>query len=251
MIRRYVDDYFVFANDDATLHAVQEAISDCLLEYKLSLNLAKSQTLARPFSTAETSARIEVAKVITEHFQRYVSSEIQDGTIEGETQAEGKSSKAVQIKIYKPKHIGKPTTISNILIRDIKKSLKASGADFDSTSNFFYQVAKRQLLNYSRILPFSKQDAVLASRISDFLYIFLEIIFFYYAMTPRVRPTYVVSEIIILLTRYLKDAPTDVAERIMTKIIEESTMIMRNSAHSRCTREHRDIKSANCSKVTW
>jgi hypothetical protein len=231
VIRRYVDDYFVFANDDATLQTIQEAISVCLLEYKLGLNLAKSQTLARPFSTAETSARIEVAKVITEHFQRYVSSEIQDGAIVSATQGEEKSSKVVQIKLYKPKYIGKPSTISNVLIRDIKRSLKSSGADFDSTSNYFFHVAKRQLLNYSRILPFSKLDAVLATRISDFLYIFLEIIFFYYAMTPRVRPTYIVSEIIILLTRYLKDAPTEVAERITTKIIEESTMIMRNSAH--------------------
>jgi hypothetical protein len=54
----------------------------------------------------------------------------------------------------------------------------------------------------------------------------LELIFFFYAMTPRVRQTYVMSEIIILTMRYLKDAPGSVAERIATKIVEESTTLM-------------------------
>jgi len=51
-ILRYVDDYFVFAADQATLEAVSRVIEITLAEHKFAINAAKTRNYATPFTTA-------------------------------------------------------------------------------------------------------------------------------------------------------------------------------------------------------
>lgn len=66
-VRRYVDDYMVFSNDENTLDIVETIISEILSEYKLYLNESKRATINRPLMTLETKAKIET-KVLFEDF---------------------------------------------------------------------------------------------------------------------------------------------------------------------------------------
>lgn len=56
-LRRYVDDYFLFAKNEAILDEMVGAIERCLEEYKLFLNSEKTRSVARPFVTNVTRAK--------------------------------------------------------------------------------------------------------------------------------------------------------------------------------------------------
>lgn len=56
-LRRYVDDFFLFAKNEGVLNQLTGAVEACLEEYKLFPNENKGQTLQRPFVTNITRAK--------------------------------------------------------------------------------------------------------------------------------------------------------------------------------------------------
>jgi len=227
-IRRYVDDYFVFANTDEYLEVVQSELSECLMEYKLSLNTAKAELSERPFSTSATSARIEIAQVISSFFDAHLV--IADPAEQASPSDSPSVAPTKPKRTYRPKHMRDPEVVANFLIRDIKRLLKANEASFDSTANYLFGVSKRSLIRYLSALPFEKIKATHTHRVSDFLYALIEALFFFYSMVPRVRQTYQIAEICILIVRYINAAEPDIRERVTKKIIDEALAVMHMAA---------------------
>ena len=62
-IRRYVDDFHIFANNTDTLDILENILSDELESYKLFLNIEKSEDLSRPFVTRISRVKHEVGQV--------------------------------------------------------------------------------------------------------------------------------------------------------------------------------------------
>ncbi|WP_363796682.1 antiviral reverse transcriptase Drt3b [Lysobacter firmicutimachus] len=67
-IRRYVDDYYVFANSSDALDRVEEAIRRALRELNLHLNEHKKEILTRPFVSKVSVARHEVSNALDDFF---------------------------------------------------------------------------------------------------------------------------------------------------------------------------------------
>ena len=67
-IRRYVDDYFIFYNDEAIFQQVLSNIIICLEEYKLFINESKTTLHERPFITIESIAKIKISEFIKDTF---------------------------------------------------------------------------------------------------------------------------------------------------------------------------------------
>jgi len=63
-IRRYVDDYFIFAESKFRLDEVKAIIRDSLGTLNLHLNEAKTQVLARPFTSKLSAARTRVGEAL-------------------------------------------------------------------------------------------------------------------------------------------------------------------------------------------
>lgn len=63
-IKRYVDDHFVFANEEKTLDIIEDVYKDELEKFKLYLNAKKSETFERPFASNITVAKA----MLCEHF---------------------------------------------------------------------------------------------------------------------------------------------------------------------------------------
>lgn len=223
-VRRYVDDYFVFANNRDDLDAIQICISECLAPYRLSINDAKSSCIARPFSTGETSARIDLASMISTIFDRAVKSEQITG-------ADGKTK-----TIHKPARIHSPEKLANVCIRDIKRTLKAHDTVFDTASNYFFSTAKRLIVRHKNRIEIQALDLTQLEWATNFLLAIIEIIFFFYASSPRVRQTYLISEIVLLIIDYVKTGPSSTAERVFTKIAQE----IKSHAASQAMGEHDD-----------
>jgi len=65
VIRRYVDDYFVFANKDDVIDRVESTLKWELEKFKLFLNVGKSDTVGRPFVSNLSQARSELREVVS------------------------------------------------------------------------------------------------------------------------------------------------------------------------------------------
>lgn len=65
-VRRYVDDYFVFANDPITLDRIESCLRRNLERYKLYVNEEKVETRSRPFVSSLTLAREEISGKLRE-----------------------------------------------------------------------------------------------------------------------------------------------------------------------------------------
>ncbi|SFE85677.1 antiviral reverse transcriptase Drt3b [Roseivivax sediminis] len=59
-VRRYVDDFHIFADEEGTLDKIERFLSDSLEEYKMFLNLDKARDFERPFVTSVSRVKFEV-----------------------------------------------------------------------------------------------------------------------------------------------------------------------------------------------
>ncbi|WP_299415371.1 antiviral reverse transcriptase Drt3b [uncultured Sulfitobacter sp.] len=63
VVRRYVDDFHLFAKNLDTLNTLEDLLADGLEEYKLFLNVEKREELQRPFVTKISRVKHEVSQV--------------------------------------------------------------------------------------------------------------------------------------------------------------------------------------------
>lgn len=62
-IRRYVDNYYVYAYQEEDLDKIKDVIEKCLGFYKLHINLAKTEKFSRPFATNMSDCKSEVSNL--------------------------------------------------------------------------------------------------------------------------------------------------------------------------------------------
>ncbi len=68
-VRRYVDDYYIFGNDETSLKRTEAEISDSLNDVNLHLNQNKRTITPRPFTTKISSGRKRVADIFVDLFE--------------------------------------------------------------------------------------------------------------------------------------------------------------------------------------
>lgn len=95
VIRRYVDDFFVFANEAASLDQAKHDISAALEELNLHLNDAKTKTIPRPFTSKLSAARSRIADALDEFFKKAAPLFGHDGTLPDSRQIERARSAAI------------------------------------------------------------------------------------------------------------------------------------------------------------
>lgn len=69
VIRRYVDDYFIFSNDERAAERAKEIIRTCLRDFNLHLNDAKTDVARRPFVSPISVVRSRIAGLIEDFFK--------------------------------------------------------------------------------------------------------------------------------------------------------------------------------------
>lgn len=69
VIRRYVDDYFIFTNSDHTANKIIALLEENLRKYKFHLNTSKTKKKTRPLITGITRAKIHTNEAIKEIFE--------------------------------------------------------------------------------------------------------------------------------------------------------------------------------------
>lgn len=130
LIFRYVDDYFIFFNEDKVINAIQDELALALKEYKLFLNEEKVREYNRPIITPTSIAKAHILDLIKSRFPS-ISTEI-----DNEKKITPKYNNATRssdfIQAYKSIMSESGVTIKDVIsysLMLIEKSIKKSLAE--------------------------------------------------------------------------------------------------------------------------
>jgi hypothetical protein len=178
-IFRYVDDYFIFFNDEEDKEMILKEFKLCLKEYKLYLNDSKSAIYSKPIITEISIAKQKISDLFNETL--FLKENKEDDEIKS---------------IY---------FSSNNVITRFKTIIKESKVDYKDIMNYSLAVLDNKTLNLTK--KWKSLDDKNEKHQRHFEKGFLEILdvaFFLYSVAPRVNSTIKISLIIDKIVSFLK-----------------------------------------------
>ena len=184
-IFRYVDDYFVFYNEESDRKEIVDELQHTLRKYKLYLNAEKAVVYEKPIITEITIAKRQIAELL-------------DDTIR--FSLEKSSLKEGDEECWK----GSIYINSNRLITAFKIIIKSCGVAYKDMLNYTMSIVERKC---ERVL---KDFEMVASEFQSYRQLvraltgILEFVFFIYSVSPRVNTTIRLCRILRVINSFLK-----------------------------------------------
>lgn len=199
--RRYVDDFFLFARNEAVLDELNQAVETCLEEYKLFPNEGKLQNLKRPFVTNITQAKQGI------------------GNIANKLVAEAKKPLSEE----KEEQTNTRRNMRNLL-EELRLVVRDTDASFSEvTGPIYYDIGRaiRGVLKISEDLtPDTKVDVI--NRVRSIL----RILFYSLASDFRVAPIYKAFQIFESLKAFLATIGGSDADALSDYLVYEITELV-------------------------
>lgn len=185
-IFRYVDDYFVFINNDVDRDLVTDTIAHHLSEMKLHLNREKTKVYEKPVITEITIAKSSISKLI---FDEIFSDFEEILTDEDQT-------------VPTFKFIARAR--SRELIIGYKTILKSSGVSYSEVGNFTFalleSVVDKVMSDFFRSSESNRSE----NRLVDTLENIFEFAFFIYAAAPKVNLSIRLTRMVTVVAQGLR-----------------------------------------------
>ena len=202
-IFRYVDDYFIFYNDEKIFESIRNTIQINLKKYKLSLNKNKEETFTRPIITPITIAKKKIANLISEKLEYKLDKKIIDNI------------EIITGSIY---------VHQASLSTDFKSILSDSGITYTDILNYSLAIIERKV---KRILIDYKTLELTDSSSRHLINALVSIVnfsFFIYAVAPKVNSTIKLCRVIQQIILFLKDQKIGIEyQHIVFKCIFDNT----------------------------
>lgn len=192
---RYVDDYFMFYNDNITKEKIVEQIQVQLKEYKLSLNESKARTYDKPIITEISMAKNRIADLLEDK----ITYNLIDIEVDKEQQPEESDiAKKGSINISSKK-----------LIVQFKTIIKECNVEYKDIMNYSLAIVARKSNNILRKHSLTHKNHRPEKQLVNAIRNILEFVFFIYSVSPRVNTTIKLSRILSTFTGYLKRKDTN------------------------------------------
>jgi len=218
---RYVDDFFVFYNDQATMDGVLKEFRLQLKEFKLYLNDSKSVRFDKPIVTTITIAKHR----ITELLNTFLTQNNPNQDLENQEDSTNEN----QLRLN-----------SNALIVKFKIILKETGIDYKDIINYTFALVERKL---SRIFYSKEEEPRQTSRDQiSFIIESLEFTFFLFSVSPRVNTTIRLCRIISLINKFISQksrTSVDWRHLVYKKIYDEIYFSLQKNR----TIEHTEVET--------
>ncbi len=234
-VRRYVDDYFVFTNDEKTGKEILKEFQSELAKFKLHINASKTETSRTPFISGITIARTELQNLLDDVFEKFIHYEEYEvpSTDGGDPQVKTR----LEFKVARNN-----TTTANWIVRDIKSIIKKHNIEYESITGLTFSKFKTVLYKIYRNSDASKLNEKEKENLKNFLLITFDVMFFLYSMDYRVRATYIMTQIIISTNRFIAKCGDEVKHSISKKIYDETVYLIKNI---RQDNSHRNVELLN------
>lgn len=211
-IYRYVDDYFVFYNEQHVFDKVRGNIQKNLKSYKLSLNSHKEETYSRPIITPITIAKKKIADLVSEKIKYRVEP----------------SDDVNEYNVYI--HQGSLST-------DFKSILSDSGVTYSDILNYSLAIIEKKVkkifMDYKEISSNESKERQLINAMVSVI----NFSYFIYSVAPKVNSTIKLCRIIQQIILFIKDNKLGVEYQHMVFkcIFDNSCSILDKYSISRAT----------------
>ncbi len=212
IVRRYVDDYFVFSNKPEILEVVKKEFQMELGFYKLYLNPVKIDIKTPPFITNISVGKHELQEIMLRLYENLFT--VKTDGLECE----------VHENIRRLVRIRRPHSISQRFIKEFKSIVKRNNLTYDVLSKDIIRFFKTK---FSKILKSGELEK--DKEVVENLFITLfEILFYAYSLNINANTTFKISQIIVLASKYLEKQNLDLKHTVYAKIFQEADFVLTN-----------------------
>lgn len=208
-IRRYVDDYFIFSNQEDYLFKIKKVIEKELKFYKLYLNSNKTENKSTPFISDITVGKRDLFNVVDKFFDEYIKI--------------SKSADDTNVRIIEITEIRKPYYISQNFIKDFQCIVKRNNIKYDLISKDVLREIKKQIV---KVISFTNTSP--NKNLENLLLLLLDIAFYAYSLNINSNTTFKISQIIILVCKLLNSKEDSLKFTIFSKIVKDTDFVLRN-----------------------
>lgn len=260
---RYVDDYFLFYNDEKDRNLFMESLTKWLKEFKLQISPSKTEEFERPFITKVTIAKQRIESLLSNIFSIPLWEEVESNLcVEKEEDTEDEDSDKDKGILYKKFNIYLSANSANA---QIKATVRECGIEYRDIANYLLEKISQRLdafLNryeigfkkYERLM--SKEDvnknevethAQRAQRkLTSYLVSLVDVAFFVFNSNRQVNTTLKLQKIMNSIIIYAKrhgDFKVNLEVRFQTiskdiifkKIQDEITLVLTTTDSHRNT----------------
>lgn len=212
-IFRYVDDYFIFYDDEQVKDKIIETFKHELKEYNLYVSDTKTVEFVKPIITDLTIAKTKITDLINEYF----SYKIKENTTENEKQW------IISLR-------------SNDVITKFKMIVKETNIEYKDILNYSIATIEKRFLKIIGKFENSDNQKLYSDMFVSFTMQLLDFLFFIYSVSPRVTSTIKIVSLISKLLQFIKDDKSNEkilkdyqVELIYKKIYDEILQILKKN----------------------
>jgi len=184
-IFRYVDDYFVFYNEESTQNLILDALQAALKEKKLSINSAKVKFYKKPLITEITVAKARISELL--------DNEIAPKLAEAAPADSNDTQNSPLSCVVR----------SNRLIIAYKTIIKESDVEYGNLLNFTFHITEYKLDKLLKVYKSCSKTLKDQKHLINALLGIMEFSFFAYSASPKVNHTIRVCRMIATTTQFL------------------------------------------------
>lgn len=218
---RYVDDYFLFYNDEKDRSLFMESLTKWLKEFKLQISPSKTEEFERPFITKVTIAKQRIEHLFSDIFSTPLWEEVESNlNVEKEDETEDENSDKDREILYKKFNIYLP---ANRVNTQIKAIVRECGIEYRDIANYLLEKMSQRLdafLNryeigfkkYERLM--SKEDIDkenveihalrIQRKLTSYLISLIDVTFFVFNSNRQVNTTLKLQKIMNTIVIYAK-----------------------------------------------
>ncbi|OPX54217.1 hypothetical protein SAMN02745127_03119 [Oceanospirillum multiglobuliferum] len=217
-IIRYVDDYIIYSNSEDMLDVIVKAVGDQLSEFNLFLNDSKFEKFSRPILTDNSSLIISVKSIVSE-LDKVVFSLSENA---GENEILNRIRNIHSVKLA--------------FVDKVKRACMLSSSGYGVASSFLISVFGRRINRVIRQvnkkvgngIDFNSKDYVdEAISVRSALQLFMELIFYFYSVSPTLNSSTNLSKSIIVIDRFIADFMPEQLDYLRTSFSFEVENILR------------------------
>lgn len=232
-IFRYVDDFFVFYNDEKVKDDVFELYRLELKEYKLYFNDSKSKLYEKPIITELSIAKQKISDLLNKDLAFKINDvdhtiQIGDDIIDAEEGGEdesGEDKKESKYKIY---------VSSNKLITRFKTIVKETKIEYKDILNYALASIDKKVDKLVTLYDESENSIIKEKAFANSFLQILDFTFFLYSVSPRVNSTIKLCMIVNRITSFINRNNKDKTEtfsfdnkhRVFKKISDEISQVL-------------------------
>jgi hypothetical protein len=210
-IRRYVDDFFVFSNEKKILDSILETYRRELEEYKLYINKQKTEFKETPFITNIAVGKREIKHLLDNLFSYLIIEDEISNTDTGDTEL-----------VRHLRKLDNPLRSSQEFIKDYQCVVKRNHLTYDIISKDVIRYLKRELVKFFKDEKIDKNE----KNVEGILILILDIAFYSYSLNITSSTTFKLSQMIVLICKFLTKKNEELRQTIFSKISKDSDFVI-------------------------